>query len=276
VNLGQGAQVVYVYNSSTTTSDDTTSFATGPAGALIQNFAPSGTTGIVKRVQTPYPVQNISDLVVETDAGTSGAQWVAMSDRIGSFTSNDAGTTYYGAQLTPISSTQFNVTFYSQLPAKIAWSAINTWRWRVRVANPSAPVGFGVASVANGFGLMAPAKGQYAMTVTSTVAGWATARAVGIYYQDQDGNHRLKFNIAGTVTSGTYTGGTWTIDGVTFKNITNYRQAVNVSGNNLTAAAAAFTLVNTDDISVAHASTASMTGYYLSGDVELESRPTWA
>ncbi|WP_141732419.1 hypothetical protein [Oligoflexus tunisiensis] len=46
-------------------------------------------------------------------------------------------------------------------------------------------------------GLVAPRMGQVNFTVTGT--GWTTTRAVGIYYQDQDGNLRLKFNLSGTI-----------------------------------------------------------------------------
>jgi hypothetical protein len=153
----------------------------------------------------------------------------------------------------------------------------NGWFWRLKILTPSSPVGFGVANT-NAFGLVAPTKGTFQMTVTSGQAGWATQRASGIYYQDQDGNHRLKFNVFGTFTSATLTGVSAAITGVTFKNIANYSQAI--SGLMLAGGSGAIlgTYVgpNTGNLSLSCASSTTCTGVIWSGDVELESRPSWA
>jgi hypothetical protein len=111
--------------------------------------------------------------------------------------------------------------------------------------------------------------------VTATAGSWVTVRAVGIYYQDQDGNHRLKFNIAGTCLSGVRASNTLTISGVTFKNITTFLQAVHGIIDVIGVAPRAFVNPNTSTITIDHAS-ATTSLYTVSGDVELESAPTWA
>jgi hypothetical protein len=114
--------------------------------------------------------------------------------------------------------------------------------------------------------------------VTSSAAGWATTRAIGVYYQDQDGNHRLKFNIAGTFTSTTITSITTTITGVTFKNITNFNQACAAFINSASPnpVQQCYTNPNASTIGLGVASTANTNGCAISGDVELESKPSWA
>jgi len=108
---------------------------------------------------------------------------------------------------------------------------------------------------------------QVDLTVTGT--NWTTTRAVGIYYTTHDGTHRIRFNIAGTLSAGT-TSFTGTIGGVTFK--TGYLQPIAVmilssSYNNgyVNGGGSTFVL-NTGS---------SATGYRVSGDVELDSKPTW-
>ncbi len=117
---------------------------------------------------------------------------------------------------------------------------------------------------------------QTDLTVTSSVSGWATLRAVGVAYSDSAGKWRLRFNIAGTVSSGTRTICPITISGVTFKNTANFLQTVCQSNNGSYAAQ-----ISGDAqpgggvINLIHPSE-TITSYRCSGDVELESKPTWA
>lgn len=123
-------------------------------------------------------------------------------------------------------------------------------------------------------GLVAPRKGETALTVTGT--GWTTSRAVGIYYQDQDGNHRLKGNISGAATSASRTLYTISISGVVFKNITNFFQTVSaMAGGASNIPSSGICLINTGNIQFDH-STFTTNYYAASFDVELESKPTWA
>jgi hypothetical protein len=155
LNLGPGAQVEYAYNNSATTSNDTSSFAYGPSGFAIQNFAPSGTTAVTKRVQFQYPIQVTDQIILEVQDPTTGV-WIGFADRFGAFSTNDANTTFQGQSLAQVASNQVNVAFYSATVGGGSWASINTWKWRVKKVNPSSPVGFGLANVDGSAGLYKP------------------------------------------------------------------------------------------------------------------------
>jgi microcystin-dependent protein len=130
----------------------------------------------------------------------------------------------------------------------------------------------------NSSGMVAPRKGQYSLTVTSSMGGWSTIRAVGIYYQDQDGNHRLKFNISGFITSTSYSSASFGISGVTFKNLSNFYQpcAGMSAGTNPGSVLQCFANPGTSNVNFSTTSGTGISVISLSGDVELESKPTWA
>ena len=124
---------------------------------------------------------------------------------------------------------------------------------------------------------------QYTLTVTGT--NWVTSRAVGIPYKTLDGAWRLKFNINGYLSSGTssFTG---TISGVTFKNILSWGgsgiggQPINASldvagATDVADLEKSYVTPNASTFVIETTST-SFVDLMLSGDVELESMPTWA
>jgi hypothetical protein len=122
--------------------------------------------------------------------------------------------------------------------------------------------------------------GPGSFNVTGT--NWLTHRAVAIPYQTSDGAWRMRFNIAGTfgaTTSDTYA---LTISGVTFKNLANFEQAIahhenDNQGRSTEQYASAFVSPNSGAIIVYYASSFNFAGRKaLSGDVELDSKPTWA
>jgi hypothetical protein len=151
VNLASN-DVEYAYNFSTTTTDDTTSFGYGPTGALIKDFAPSGTNVIVKGVQFQTPIQNSDVLMFEVDNGSG--KWQSFVERIGNFSENDAGSTAYGYRIEITGTTTASVQFFSKATVGAAWSAINTWRWRVRKSSAGAAVGFGIVQPGVSAGLV--------------------------------------------------------------------------------------------------------------------------
>ena len=110
-------------------------------------------------------------------------------------------------------------------------------------------------------------------TVTSTSAGTEVfSRGVAVPYQTYDGAWRMKFNIQFTHDAdGAYT---ITIPDVVFKNVTDYRQMVGFMGSNSSYSGRVFTNPNTATISVQ--TNTSNTETSISGDVELNSKPTWA
>lgn len=140
-------------------------------------------------------------------------------------------------------------------------------------SNAGQPVGFSLSSPTSS-GLVAPRSVQTSLTVTCGQAGYSTVRAVGIAYQDQGGSWRLKFNIDANFTSASVSTLTLTLSGVTFK--TGVRQsasgyfatATTVPKVNCTAAA------GTVILTLGSAATAD--GAAVAGDVELDSKPTWA
>ena len=110
---------------------------------------------------------------------------------------------------------------------------------------------------------------QYSLSVSGT--NWTTVRAVGIPYVTTDGTWRLRFNIVGSTT--TQTSNTLTVSGVTFKSATDFNQSVNVTS--LSGFAGwGWTGINASTISIFCSS--NSTSWSLSGDVELNSKPSWA
>lgn len=155
VQLAQN-DVEYASNSSATTASDSTTFAYGPSGSLIQNFAPTGLNLIAKRVRFQTPIQVGDQVVVEVDEGTNGARWVNAVARIGSRGVNSAGTAAYGLNWVTINSTDVDVQFAATYDAAAAdtWSTLNTWRWRVRKSSAGAAVGFGIVQPGVSAGLV--------------------------------------------------------------------------------------------------------------------------
>jgi hypothetical protein len=261
-------------------ADDGTSDVFGPNGAAVPAIT-LGTGTTARSFSFQYPIQGDDAFELEIQvSGMTTAGWIPSNQRFPWIRSG--ATDFYGMCM-EISTAGVCTVYFGNRGAEAtasfgangqAWTAVT--RFRMRKTKKSALPFKKADSVASG--LVAPRKGQTSLTVTSTVAGWATARAVGVYYQDQDGNHRLKFNIAGTVTSGTYTGGTWTVTGVTFKSVADYYQAIScfASAASITSQPIAYANTGASTIVVAHASAASTTRYCLSGDVELDSKPSWA
>jgi hypothetical protein len=111
-------------------------------------------------------------------------------------------------------------------------------------------------------------------TVTSSPAVTVLNRAVAIPYQTNDGTWRLRFNIVYQVSTASRTSLTMTISGVVFKNSTASPQYVSCS-NQASPVTSSETVINTGNVFVFH-NTANTAKYLFYGDVELESKPTWA
>ena len=119
--------------------------------------------------------------------------------------------------------------------------------------------------------------GGNAPTVTcSQSAGYTTTRGVFIPYQMQDGTWRLKFNAVGVFTAATLTNFSVTVNGIATKNISGNYQSV--TGWGLAAASPAnqaYIASNGNTFVIIFASQ-SQNGFIISGDIELNSKPTWA
>jgi hypothetical protein len=287
VNLGAGS-VEYAANSGTWDADVTLSgFVYGPAGVQMGGAL---TGSRIKRVKFQYPIQSDDEFTLEFSSQANGpfqsAPTFADTSGLNVFPFVFAATAAAdpaGCEIRRVSgsTTDLDIVFAKRSWARGDASAYrdwqSTWYWRVRKAKAGAAVGFGMAN-SNESGLIKPRKGQTALTVTSSAAGWSTIRAVGIYYQDQDGNHRLKFNLAGSFTSKTFTSDSVTISGVTFKNVASFFQPVSAmtTGSTPGSVQQAYANPNSSNINLLTSSGTSISGMQFSGDVELESKPSWA
>ena len=118
--------------------------------------------------------------------------------------------------------------------------------------------------------------GGIAPTVTCAQSGFAVTRALFIPYQVNDGSWRLKFNVATTFTSATLSTLSVAVNGVTSKNITGFTQVIQAVFGNYSGPVRGTIAPNNGNLSIDVTSGVSTTGALYSGDVELESKPTWA
>ncbi len=124
----------YAYNTSTSTTSDTTSFGYGSEGALIQAFAPSGVNVVTKRVNFRRPIQTTDSIIVEIrhQAGV----WVPF-EAVGytrQFDNISTPTLATGIVWTSPSNYTVDVNFCSKSNGDTTWASTNAsgFRWRVR------------------------------------------------------------------------------------------------------------------------------------------------
>ena len=114
---------------------------------------------------------------------------------------------------------------------------------------------------------------QTTLTVTGT--NWTTTRAVGIAYADINGVWRLKFNIIGAISSVSQSSQIISIANTVFKNVSGAIQIVTAGGVPAVSMLLAYAAPNTGNIEMYHVGD-TMTAYVISGDVELNAKPSWA
>jgi hypothetical protein len=289
VNLAQN-DVEYAYSTNTvTTAGNTQSddglYGYGPSGSQFVAIDSTTLSSLTKkrvRFQTPIQTGDVIELEFFADNG-----WFSAS-QFGTLAANLRvdNTALIGASCEAIvgSSTDIYVLFGNAGrtagtygASGNTWAGIagsNTYKWRVRKSSAGAAVGFGKATSVS-TGLVAPRKGQYSLTVTGT--NWTTVRAVGIYYQEQDGVPRFKFNIIGTLSS-TATDFTGTISGVTFKSGSSLFQAITAhmqqDGTAIRSIIGSYVTPSSSTFYVG--ASGATNRICVSGDVELESIPSWA
>lgn len=154
LNTG-AADVEYAYNSSTSTSTDTTNFAYGPAGALL-----TAHSGCNKRVRFTTPHRDGDVVVVQFREGLTGP-WLDLGQFVKSDASGIDSLTYqsatgFGAGVSMVSgsTTDFDLRMsnYAQQAAAsyggagLPWSGYTTVYWRLKKTRAGAVVGFGAAS----------------------------------------------------------------------------------------------------------------------------------
>ena len=257
-------------------SYDGTNAIYGPQGSVVPNVSVS--TTYTMNLQTPVQASGGWVLEFKTPNSDGFYPLPIINSAENQLVSNYYydGTANRGSMLETSSNSQIKVIFAPTPANGQTWSNLNSagWRWRIRKISAGAAVGFGVVNSVS-TGLVTPMTAQTALTASASPTATIT-RAVGIAYTDIGGVWRLRFNIMWTVASGTRTSATLTLSGVTFKNVTNLAQAISVTSNvGASAYQQGYVNPNTGVITVEHAS-ATTTSYYVSGDVELESKPTWA
>jgi hypothetical protein len=202
VNVVQN-DVEYAWNSSTSTTSDSTSFGYGPSGVAGTAFAPAGTATVLKRVRFQTPIQATDLVELQFKLGNA---WVSAPDSDRSFATNDAGTTFYGALLSPggTAATDMDVTFCSQRTPGGAWSASDVWR--VRKVSGGQAVGFSEVNPGVSSGLVS-ANGLKGVATNST----ASAGYVGEYIENYRSTSTA--NITSAVYTSVDTGNTSFNDG---------------------------------------------------------------
>jgi len=288
VSLGAGAQVEYAAWNGTTT-------VYGPSGAAFPSITASAVDTVTNHTITwQYPKQAGDAIWLEINPTASDdSQWVSLGDSatdrnwtVSKFQMQSTGVAarYYGIGYRQGTSTTTTVEFGNAGMRPAAAGAYGSvgdnwttaYRYRLCKLKPSSPVGFGKAD-STSFGLVAPRRGPLVVTsanqatyFSSLPSGFSMTRGVFIYYQDQDLNHRLKFNLVGSMTSATSASFTWSSTAVVYKS--GLEQAVTAwsgtSGSWSTGRV-------TGSVMNYYVSAAS-TYVSLSGDVELDSKPTWA
>ena len=116
---------------------------------------------------------------------------------------------------------------------------------------------------------------QYDLTVTGTNWTSTSEAAIGIPYQDSEGIWRLKANIRGTIST-VASSLTLSVSGITFKNATNFQQAVTTylrDSSGSIAPKVHYASPNTDDIVLGAG--ANFNKISISLDVELDSKPSF-
>ena len=175
-NYAGSNDVEYAFNSSSSTSTDTTSFGYGNTGVSIASFAPSGTTAIAKRVRFQTPIQDGDDIALQL---LYEGKWQDVASTPFKFATNDAGSTFYGAYWIPISgnSTDIDVRFQSAAIVGTAWSSISVYRWRVVKARAGSAVGFGAATSTSMGLVKAVPLTTFSVAATGPINSSATFRA---------------------------------------------------------------------------------------------------
>lgn len=298
--------VEYAYNTSTsTTTSDTTSFGYGQSGAQIQSI----TAALARQVRFQAPIQVSDKITLEISSDQS--RWVPAGGLFGSGgvnidTLRFDGTNIIGAGVwndSTLPSTDVKCYFgkYSS-GTNTSWATPATYYWRLKKEKAGAAVGFGTVNSTSA-GLMPSTNanlddstatrlglkryldtGSYngggAPTLTCGQAGFTTTRVICLPYQAQDGTWRLKFNLeAGFTASSSVTQLTITIAGVTFKSSSNQALCGSFGGSTVGSLQQAITngggngqvfILQTSPGGIGSSSV------FISGDAELNSKPTWA
>lgn len=300
--LGEGTAAGTIYS-------NPAYFAYGPNGSGFAGIASTTTTGssatrYLVKFQTPIQAGDR----IELEYYGADNTWVPASSNFEVMPAQ-MNTAQYGMMIDRNDSTSVYVRFGNagrEAPTTFGAAAVANWaslggagrRWRVRKSSAGAAVGFGIVQgtssglvpayntsfddvTATRLGLKeyfhgTTYNGGNAPTLSSAQAGFAVDRGLFIPYQMQDGTWRLRFNAVYNFTSASVTSLTVTLANTTFKNVANFFQPISGFFASGTIRNVAYVTPNTSNIVVTGPSAETTNRAYVSGDVELESKPTWA
>lgn len=304
VNLSQN-DVEYAFNTSTSDAADTTSFGYGPNGTTTPGAL---TAARDKTVSFLTPIQVTDSILLEYSPDRISWTEVGQSAN-GLDAYHTQNTASYGMGWYHNSSTSIKVSFgqYRNASGATFGAAGNSWGtsfgyWRVKKIKSGNAVGFGIVSE-NAAGLIPSTNtsldnaaatrlgfktyshgttynGGIAPTVTLSSGGGTLTtvhQADFIPYQMQSGSWGMKFRIDITVSSAARTEASIDVVGVVTKNSGSIL-GQSFAGSNNTAAAyisRSFAAPNGNNFKIVHASQTT-TAYSYTGDIALESKPTWA
>lgn len=275
LNIGPGADGELKSTSGTWDANSSTTVA---GGSAIDGTLNAGRT---KTITWTYPIQSDDDFQVLYSP--DNVRWTPINmSRIGSTpvipSVDSSGAVLAGVYYSHISETQTEIVFgqyanFGNDDSPVAnWPASGYWAARKRRAN-SIPFGKATATQS---GLTPPQTTSIdEVGVSGSQTGYTSNRKFFRAYQDDLGNWRMYFSITGDFDSASVTSFTMTIDGVTFKNVSGYVQACTGFWKGSSVVPRCYAGPNTSLITFESASVTAA-GAFVQGDVELESKPTWA
>lgn len=260
----------YAWNSSTSTTSDTTSFGNGPQGVLITSMAPTGVNTVEKRVRFQNSILPTDTVFMEIN---NGSGWASASDVFGTYRVTSG--TAYGQVVRQVSgsSTDFSVFFASQSSGESTWATLQSsnWRWRLRKISSGAQIGYPVSArniIGDTSGSVVPV-GMLGERLSSSPASTVSFGA----------------NAASTqVASITLTPGTWAVSGMVRMNISGtvvaYFAGISNSASSIDSASflsgASATVTGATYVStpIRYVTINQNTPYYLIGTINFSSAPT--
>jgi len=184
VNLGAGAQQEYVSNSDVTVTGAATIATSvyGPNGSIMPTGA--ATTFFTKAVRFQYPIQADDVLFLEVQKSSGVWQPIETANFANGLLTfvNQNGTSFgVGLDVAFVNSTDVTVAFGRYAAATGGYgtagtdwnnAGIQTYRWRVRKAKASSPVGFGLAGTDGSSGLYKAGQAPGLTTGAAISAGY--------------------------------------------------------------------------------------------------------
>lgn len=302
VQMADRAVEEYAYNSdvTSTASITATGFANGIAGVAISTNWSSAGTAYTRRVRFSNPIQQTDKLVLQlSNNSVSPVIWVPINDITGGYVRQNGND--YGVKLLAVSgsSTDIDVQFQAGGPKPdstyaangTTWSGYTGFNWHLKKVSGGASVGYPIApaniSLINStenysgntkMGLMDYFHGTtYNNSAAPTVSGpggFSNIRSYFTPYQKADGRWFCKVAITCSATSAASF--TFSVNGLVSKNTSSFYQCgTHTQVNDATTYfIISYIGPNSGDFFVKYS--ASITSPNWFGDIELESKPTWA